>query len=367
MRLESILLQRRLSSSARARVRLATAMITALVAFAGFRATDAEAAPLRVVATTPDLGALARAVGGADVEVSVFVKGTEDPHYAEAKPSFVRLLHDADLFVQNGLDLETGYVSALMKQARNPNVAPGAAGFLDASIFMGRPLEIPTGVVDRSMGDVHAGGNPHYLLDPLRGLAVARAIATRLVELRPEIGSAVESRFTAFKQRIHAGLVGEALAQAYGEDVAKLVLLYQGGKLEAFLESQGQRARLGGWLGGMLPYRGTTAVDDHRLWAYFADVFGLRIVGHLEPLPGVPPTTRHLEQLIEEMKRERVRLVLASAYYDPRYANLVAENTGAVVLRMANQVDAVPGTGDYVDMVSYNVNQVVSALRSAAP
>lgn len=358
MRLDSISPRRWLSR--RVRFQLAITAIATLVACAGLPA-PADAAPLRVVTTTPDLGALARAVGGEDVEVTSLVKGTEDPHYAEAKPSFVRELHDADLFIQNGLDLETGYAPVLLQQARNPRIVPGAAGFLDASAYMGKPLEIPTGVVDRSMGDVHALGNPHYLLDPLRGLSVARAIASRLGELRPEAATAVESRFATFKQKLFAGLVGAALAERYGDGVPKLVLLYQAGKLEAFLEDQGQRAELGGWLATMLLHRGAKAVDDHRIWAYFANAFGLEIVAHLEPLPGVPPTTKHLEHVIAEMKRDGVHLVLASAYYDPRYASFVAANTGATVLRMANQVDAVPGTGDYVEMIDYNVRQVGSA------
>lgn len=365
MRLDSTRSPQYGTSSCRQR-RHATALLAALLALTA-AGTHAHAAPLRVAATTPDLGAIARAVGGDEVEVTVLVKGTEDPHYAEAKPSFVRTLHDADLFIQNGLDLELGYVPVLLQQARNPRITPGAPGFLDASAFIGKPLEIPTGVVDRSMGDVHVSGNPHYLLDPLRGLSAARGIASRLTELRPESAAAIEARFAAFEKRIYSGLVGDALAQKYGEDVLKLVVLFHAGKLDSFLESQGERALLGGWFGAMRPYRGAKAVDDHRLWVYFADAFGLQIVGHLEPLPGVPPTTRHLEQLIEEMKRDGARLVLASAYYDPRYARLVAENTGAVVVPMANQVDALPGTSDYVDMVAYNVQQVVSALGSTPP
>jgi zinc/manganese transport system substrate-binding protein len=347
--------------------RLALVVAAAALAPLTTLTSDARAddAPLRVCATTPDLGALVRAVGGDDVTLTVFVKGTEDPHYAEAKPSFVKALHDADLLVQNGLDLELGYVPVLLQQARNPRIAPGAPGFLDGAAYAGKPLDVPTGVVDRSMGDVHASGNPHYLLDPMRGIAVASAIAARLGELRPERKAAFASRLDAFRKSVYVALVGDALAARYGDDVPKLELLYRADKLGTFLDEQGQRAELGGWLGAMLPHRGAKAVDDHRLWAYFADAFGLEIVEHLEPLPGVPPTTKHLEAVIATMKRLDVKLVLASAYYDPRYADLVAKNTGAAVARMANQVDAVPGTGDYVAMLSYDVKQVVTALEAA--
>ena len=150
-----------------------------------------------------------------------------------------------------------------------------------------------------------------------------------------------------------------------GKDVSKLALLYQHGKLTNFLDEQGERDKLGGWLAAMLPFVGSKAVDDHPIWSYFADRFGLLVVGHLEPLPGVPPTTKHLEKIIELIRAQDVKIVLASAYYDPRYAQFVGEKSGAKVLRMANQVDAVPGTASYVEMVSYNVAQVVGALGGA--
>ena len=325
----------------------------------------ADDGPLRVVATTPDLGALTRAVGGDDVSITVLVKGAEDPHFAEAKPSYVRAMNQADLFIQMGLALETGYAPLLLQQCRNPRIAPGSPGFIDASTVMGTPLDVPTGVVDRSMGDVHPGGNPHYLLDPLRGLSVARLIATRLGQLRPERRASFEQRFETFQRELFTALVGDTLATKYGADVAKLALLQQNGKLVSFLEQQGERADLGGWFGALLPYAGTKAVDDHPIWSYFADRFGLRIVGHLEPMPGVPPTTKHLEQIIELIRAQDVKIVLASAYYDPRYAKFVSEKSGASVLKMANQVDAAPGTESYVGMIDYDVRQVVAAMSSS--
>ena len=349
------------------RTTVALCAIAASLSFAlAARPSRADDGPLRVVVTTPDLAALTRAVGGDDVTVTALVKGTEDPHFAEAKPSYVRILNQADLFIQVGLELETGYAPLLLQQSRNPRIAPGNPGFIDASTVMGRPLDVPTGVVDRSMGDVHPGGNPHYLLDPLRGLSVARLIATRLGQLRPERSAAFEQRFEAFQRELFGALVGDTLATRYGADVAKLALLQQNGKLVSFLEQQGQRGELGGWFGAMLPYAGTKAIDDHPIWSYFADRFGLRIVGHLEPMPGVPPTTRHLEEIIELIRAQDVKVVLASAYYDPRYAQLVGDKSGARVLRMANQVDAVPGTETYVGMISYNVAQVAAALGTPA-
>lgn len=316
--------------------------------------------PLNVVATTPDLGALVRAVGGERVTVTVLAKPTEDPHFVEAKPSFVKALSGADLYVQNGLELEMGYAPVLLTGARNPAIVAGQKGHVDGSTVV-TPLDVPTGPVDRSMGDVHPRGNPHYLLDPLMGLKVAALLRDALTGLSPADGPAFAAGFDAFKQHLGVALVGAPLAGKY--DAEKLATLYEYGKLSSFLEQQGDAAQLGGWLGAMTPYRGTKAIDDHPIWTYFARRFGLAIVGHLEPKPGVPPTTRHLQEIVELVKAEHVPLLLAAAYYDPRHAEFVAAATGATVVRMANQVGARPGTDDYLAMVSYNVDQVVEALK----
>jgi ABC-type Zn uptake system ZnuABC Zn-binding protein ZnuA len=298
-------------------------------------------------------------MGGDEVAVTVFAKGPEDPHFVEARPSFVKALSKSDLFVQNGLDLELGWAPTLLRNARNPDLLPGAPRFVDVSRAIA-PLEVPTAAVDRSMGDVHPLGNPHFLLDPLNGLAVAGALRDKLAELRPERGAYFTERYEAFRARLGAALVGRELAARY--DATKLARLHEGGKLGAFLGEQGQSSLLGGWLGAMAPHFGVKAVADHNLWPYFSRRFGVRTIGFLEPKPGVPPTTKHLGALVERMRAEGVVLILASAYYDPRHAEFVAGQTGARVARMANQVGSREGTGDYLAMIDANVRQIVSAL-----
>jgi ABC-type Zn uptake system ZnuABC Zn-binding protein ZnuA len=215
------------------------------------------------------------------------------------------------------------------------------------------------------MGDVHPFGNPHYMLDPLNGLAAARLIAGRLGDVRPGDRAYFDGRLADFQADLYRRLVGEGLASKYGAEVPKLATLFERGRLVEFLEQQGEAKLLGGWLGAMAPHFGAKVVQDHLLWHYFADRFGLRIVGSLEPKPGIPPTTKHMSELIEQMRAENVRIVLASAYYDPRYAELVAEKSGARVLAMANQVGAVAGTETYLDMIDYDVRQVAGALGPA--
>jgi ABC-type Zn uptake system ZnuABC Zn-binding protein ZnuA len=323
-------------------------------------ATAQTERPLQVVATLPDLGSLARTVGGDQVDVSVMAKGQEDAHFVEAKPSFIKQLSTADLYIQNGMELEVGYAPLLLNNARNGRVLPGNTGYLDVSRAI-TPLEVPAIPVDRSMGDVHPFGNPHYLLDPLNGLKVAALIRDTLRNLRPAKQADFSERYTAFKQRLDAELVGDALARKY--DAEKLALLFQYGKLDDFLTQQGDAALLGGWLGRLAPYRATKAVDDHNMWPYFAQRFGVDVIGHLEPKPGVPPTTSHLKDLIEQMRAQSVRVIIAAPYYDPRHARFVSEATGAAVVHLSHLVGGREGTDDYLRMVDYNVRTLVAALR----
>ena len=329
------------------------------LAAAGYTSAFAQQEPLRVAATVPELGSLARAIGGAQVTVIVFAKGTEDAHFVEAKPSFIKDLSAADVYIQSGLELEVGWAPVLLHNARNSKVLPGAPGYVDAAEVI-TPLEVPTGPVDRSMGDVHPAGNPHYLTDPLNGLRVAQLLRDRFSALRPAHRASFAEHYTAFRQRVGAALVGEPLAQKY--DVEKLALLFEHGRLGAFLQSQGETPLLGGWLGTMVPYAGTKAVADHNLWPYFARRFGLTLRGFMEPKPGVPPTTKHLQELVQTMQAEKIGIILTSVYYDPRHAQFLAQHTGAKAVAMAHQVGARAGTEEYLRMVEYNVRQLAAAL-----
>ena len=322
-------------------------------------------APILACATVPELGSLAQAVGGDKVSVAVFAKPTEDPHFVEAKPSFIKAMNQCDLYVQVGLDLEVGWAPLLLENSRNARIQPGAAGYIDASVVID-PLQVPTTPVSRLLGDVHPAGNPHYLTDPVNGLRVANLLKQRMSELRPEFAAYFAQRHKQFSSDLAEKLVGSRLARQYGASGAeKLATLYQRGKLEAFLESQGQRTQLSGWLGQMLPHRGAEVVDDHDLWPYFAARFGIEVMGHMEPKPGFPPTTKHLRELVERMRTANVSVIITSAYYDPRHAEFLASQTDAEVVPLANEVGAQPGTDDYLSMVDYNVRRLASALGAS--
>jgi ABC-type Zn uptake system ZnuABC Zn-binding protein ZnuA len=327
----------------------------------------ARAQSVNVCCTIPDFGSLVREIGGNQVTVTVFAKATEDPHFLEARPSFVKAANQADLLVHAGMQLELGWLPAVLQGARNANVLPGGRGNVDCSTVI-QPLEVPQGRVDRAMGDVHPGGNPHYWTDPLSGLKVAALIRDKLAELRPDQKSYFNDQYDAFAKRVSVLMIGEALAKEYdSEDVRKLALLFQHGKLGGFLKEQDQDKLLGGWFGMLSPYYGTKIVDDHSMWPYFARTFGLKVVAHMEPKPGIGPTTQHLGEVVAMMKRDNVRVILASAYYDPRHARFLASQTGAAVVNAANLAGARPGTENYLAAVDYNVRELVKALQAGQP
>ncbi len=330
--------------------------------------SQAEEAKLAVCATVPDLGDLARIVGGNDVQVTVLTKGPQDPHTIVARPSFVRSIHNADVFVAIGLELEVGWAPQLLRTARNPRVRPGGEGYVDASRAV-QPLAVPKTPVSRAMGDVHGHGNPHYLLDPLNGLRVATLLAKRFSDLRPEKREAFAERLDAFRTRVAESLFGKELVNKYKrEDVPKLLkLLERGGvaRFVNFLEKEKQKDLLGGWVGALWPYYGTRCVADHDTWPYLTGRFGLEVVAFLEPKPGLTPTTRHLGQVIRGAREQKVAAVLSCAYFNPRHAEFVAHHAGTSVVEMAHQSGSRKGADGYVGVFDYNVRQLVNALEKS--
>ena len=333
--------------------------LTSLLALDSATNPCAAEETLQVYATLPDLGSLASEVGGDQVSLTVIARGREDPHFIEAKPSYIKSLNHADVYIQSGLELEIGYAPLLLQGARNPKVLPGEVGFIDASTVI-VPLDVPSVPIDRSMGDVHPYGNPHYLLDPLNGLRVAALLRDRFSKIRPTKQAYFTERYEAFRKRLAAALVGEQLATEY--DVEALARLAEHGKLTEFLAQQGDAAALSGWLGRMAPYYGTPVVDEHNLWAYFARRFGFVVRDHLEPRPGIPPSPKHIEEVIERMRAEHIRVVISAPYYDPRYAELVSRETGARVVILAHQTGATGDAADYLSMINRNVQTLADAF-----
>lgn len=277
---------------------------------------------LGVVATTPDLAALATAIGGDVVEVKALAKPTEDPHFVDAKPSHIVTLNRADVLIEGGAELELGWLPPLLESARNEKIAVGAPGRIAASQGI-RLLEVPTSF-DRSRGDVHALGNPHFLLDP----ANARLIAGRIAD--------------------HFALVDPANAAVF-----KANLKTFGAALDA---------KLAEWQKQLEPYRGAKIVTYHNDFVYLAERFTLVVVETLEPKPGIAPSPAHLAKVISTMKGQNVRVILVQPFQNRRTAETVARQTGAQVLEFAQQPGAIPNTASYIDLMDYIVRTLASAL-----
>jgi zinc/manganese transport system substrate-binding protein len=281
---------------------------------------------LNVVATTEDLAAIAREVGGDHISVDSIAKGYQDPHFVEAKPSFILKLQKADILILVGRDLEIGWLPPLIQQSRNSKVQVGADGYLDASL-QARILEIPQGQITRAEGDVHPLGNPHYWLDPENGKIVAREIEDKLVHFRPNDRAYFEQRFNDFVNRLN--------------------------------EAEKR------WVAMMAPYKGTKMVTYHRSFPNFADRFGLNIVGYVEPKPGIPPTPQHTLDLINEMKRMNVKLVLVEPYFDLKTPNSIGRETGAEVMVMPPSVGGVKEVTDYFKLFDYDLNLLINAIKKS--
>jgi len=294
---------------------------------AGILPTPAGAASkLNVVTATTDLAALAQEVGGDRIDVESIARGYQDPHFVEAKPSFLLKLRRADLLIVVGLQLEIGWLPPLITQCGNPKIQVSAPGYLDASQFA-EILEIPTTQVTRAMGDVHPLGNPHYWLDPQNGLRIARGIQQKLAELRPGDAAYFEQRFQAFSQR---------------------------------LQQAEQR-----WEAEMKPYRGRKVVTYHRSWPNLAKRFGLNVVDYVEPRAGIPPSPAHTVELIAMMKRESVKVILVEPYFDLKTPDSVARETGAKVVVLMPSVGGEKEITDYFKLFDYDVNLLVKAFSAA--
>lgn len=281
-------------------------------------------AEIKVVTTTEDLADLAREAGGDKVKVAALARGYQDPHYVEAKPSFILKLHSADLLVLVGRQLEIGWLPPLIQQSRNAKVQMGANGYLDASLNV-RILEIPTGQITRAMGDVHPLGNPHYWLDPGNGRRVTLAIRDKLKAMSPGDATYFDARYDAFDKR---------LAEAEKR-----------------------------WDGLMAPYKGLKVVTYHRSWPNFSKRFGLDVVGYVEPRPGIPPSPGHTIALIAEMKRLGVKILLVEPYFDLKTPQSVARETGAKVLVMPPSVGGEKEITDYIKLFDYDIDLLVSAIK----
>ncbi len=277
---------------------------------------------LTVVASIPTLKSIAELIGGDRVEASSVATGYQNPHFVDPKPSFIRKLSKADMFITTGLDLETGWVPSLLQSSRNGKIQPGGEGYVDASAGVDL-LQLPSSS-DRAQGDIHAYGNPHYWMDPLRGRQIARNIYEKLIVIRPQDQP------------------------------------YFAGNLKRFESEIASRSAT--WEKKLAGLRGVPLIAYHNEWPYLEERFGFTIVDFLEPKPGIPPTPGQLRKVISTVKAMSITVIITSPYFTLDAAELVARETGVRIAVLAPSVEAFEGIGSYYDLFDYNVDVLSKAV-----
>jgi zinc/manganese transport system substrate-binding protein len=292
-----------------------------LIAAFIFMWTAHAAAAVKVVATVPDLAAIAKAVGGDRVTVTSLALATQDPHFVDAKPSLVIDVNAADLLLAVGLELEIGWLPVLQTSSRNPKIMPGGLGFLDCSRFV-KLMDIPDRPVDRSQGDIHPGGNPHYLHDPRAVASVASGIAAKLVEVDPANGAFYQKNAASFLAQLDAARVR--------------------------------------WEARIAPYRGAPILQYHRSWVYMVDWLGLTTIEFVEPKPGIPPTATHVARVLVLGKEKKVKAILQEAFYPDATSEVLATKipTSLVILPGGTNVK---GGQTYIE----HMEEIVTAIEKA--
>ncbi len=279
---------------------------------------------LNVVATTEDLGALAREIGGDRVSVTALAKGYQDPHFVDPKPSFILAVSRADVLIVVGRELEIGWLPPLLTSSRNGKIQAGANGYLDASMNV-KILEIPTGQITRAMGDVHPLGNPHYWLEPGNGRRIAQAIRDKFSQLAAANAPYFAQRYSDFDMRLAAA------------------------------EKR--------WDATLAPFKGAKLVTFHRSWPNFMDRWGFNVIAYVEPKPGIPPSPQHTLEVIDAMKREDAKLIVVEPYFDLKTPQSIASQVGGKVLVLAPSVGGTKEATDYIALFDYDVNQLAAAMK----
>ena len=316
---------------------------------------------VNVVATSTDYASIALAIGGDLIVVSAIAKGDEDVHFVRPKPSFARMVGEADLLLTTGMDLEL-WLPGLIDKASNRQVQEGQEGFVSVSAGITK-LEIPASA-DRSQGGVHLFGNPHIQTSPINMKVVARNIAIGLIKVDPDHKAEYEAGLARFQSTLDERLFGKELVKMVGSST--LIRLAESGKLISFLKKRRYKGKpmvdyLGGWLKKALPLRGQQLVTYHKNWVYFSRLFGLEVVGEVEPKPSIPPSPKDVERLINLMLSLKVRVVLAANYFDEAKITRITDVVDATPVIVPLSVAGASGATDYFALVDLWLDSLLTA------
>ena len=332
-----------------------------LLAGVVFSPADASAEKLKVVTTSADYAYVVGYIGGDFVTVSNIIQGNQDPHQVRPKPSFAQLLAEADILVATGLDLEM-WLPSLIDKSGNSRIREGQRGYVAVHYGVDK-LEIPTSY-DRSAGDVHVFGNPHFHTNPLTMKLVARNIAIGLIKNDSAHESFYKAQVRKFQDEIDERMFGKELVALIGSKT--LTKLARKGNLISFLEKKKFKGKLliehlGGWMKKALPLRGVKLVSFHKNWTYFAQVFGLDFVGEVEPKPGIPPSAQDVANLVDLMNRDQVKVIFAANYFDENKIRRICQKVSASAVVVPLSVSGEPGVNTYFDLVDLWLNRLLEA------
>lgn len=339
--------------------------LAAVLLMFGLFAAEGGAAKLKVVTTLPDYATFARAIGGDRVSVSSIVRGDQDAHFIRPKPSFAQMVRQADVLIDTGLDLET-WLPTVVDTSGNRKVRSGQSGYVSAS--HGMPLLEKPAQLSRSEGGLHIYGNPHVTASPVMMKIAAKNIATGLSKADPQGKQTYQQNLKRLLDRLDRSLYGNQLVDIVGGDA--LGALAQQGKLVPFLKSKTYKGKpmiglLGGWMKQMLPLYGVEIVTYHKNWVYFCRLFGLHEAGTVEPKPGIPPSAKHVADLIKKMRAEKIRILLAANYFPRKEVQGVADKVNAEAVIVPLYVGGADKTDNYFELVNSWVSSLVKSGRRA--
>lgn len=327
--------------------------------------TVAFSEEVNVVTTLPDYATFAKAIGGERVTAKAIVQGNQDAHFIRPKPSFVNLVRRADLLISTGLDLEL-WLPTVVDKSGNRNVRSGQLGYVAAT--QGATLLEKPKTFSRSEGGVHIHGNPHLTCSPINMIVAAENIAIGLINVDRDGKAIYEEGLRKLITRFDNALFGEKLVTMFGGKTLRKMA--EKDTLIPFLQEKTFKGAplitsLGGWMKKMLPMRGMEVVTYHKNWVYFLELFGLKGIGTIEPKPGIPPSPRHVTELISTMKNRKIKIILAASYFDAQKVRSVAATVGAESVLVPMYVGGALGTDDYFMLVDYWINSLLTAAKNA--
>jgi len=327
-----------------------------------YRGGEGGGGQLNIVCSFSDYASIAEYIAGPDAEVQFIAHGEQDPHFVAPKPSYAMMLNKADMWITTGMDLEI-WSTTLLDKARNKQIMDGAVGFVSVSDGVNILQKVEK--ADRTEGDIHLMGNPHINTGPMNWKTIGLNITTGLMKVDPVNSAYYQANLEEFSDMVDRSLFGDELVDIFGGETLSKLLANK--NLYTFLEKdyQGEKLidKLGGWLKAAEPFRGKKIIAYHKNWAYFTETFGLEVVGYIEPKPGIPPSAKHVQHMIETIEDQQIKLMLVASYFEKNSPQSIADKTGIEALFLPLFVKAIPEVKDNFQMVDYWIDQIIRNIK----